>query len=120
MGGAVFVPGNVPNNVSEWNIYGDPVAADAVFRAFGDKIVLVPLDVVYPIACTVAMETQVCTHPQPPAVMRVMCDAVTTACLWGSDSLAGTAADCASLQFFHSYPCVLVPDGRVLRTDSSL
>lgn len=108
MGGAVFVPGNVPNNVSEWNIYGDPTAADAVFRAFGDKIVLVPLDVIYPIACTVAMETQVCTHPQPPAVMRVMCEAVTTACLWGSDSLAGTAVDFACFSSFVIYVLVFV------------
>lgn len=51
MGGAVDVPGNVhaadasiPNFVSEWNVYLDPVAADIVFRS-GAPVTLAPLDV---------------------------------------------------------------------------
>lgn len=50
MGGAVDVPGNVhaadpsiPNVVSEWNVYLDPVSADVVFRS-GAPVTLVPLD----------------------------------------------------------------------------
>lgn len=50
MGGAVNVPGNVgasgvgiDNNVAEWNIYIDPVAANLVLRS-GVPVTLVPLD----------------------------------------------------------------------------
>jgi pyrimidine-specific ribonucleoside hydrolase len=50
MGGAVNVPGNVgasgvgiDNNVAEWNIYIDPVAANLVLRS-GMPVTLVPLD----------------------------------------------------------------------------
>ena len=49
MGGAVNVPGNVgtssdiQNDVAEWNIYVDPVAAALVFTS-GVPITLVPLD----------------------------------------------------------------------------
>ena len=51
MGGAVSVPGNLSggnpekaaNDVAEWNIYGDPQAADVVFKS-GIKTLLVPLD----------------------------------------------------------------------------
>jgi inosine-uridine nucleoside N-ribohydrolase len=51
MGGAVDVTGNVatdPDGIgnpgpAEWNVYADPVAADAVFRS-GIPITLVPLD----------------------------------------------------------------------------
>jgi len=50
-GGAVYVPGAVhtelpsnPNQVAEWNLYIDPVAADQVFRS-GVRLVLAPLDV---------------------------------------------------------------------------
>jgi purine nucleosidase/pyrimidine-specific ribonucleoside hydrolase len=50
MGGAVYVPGNLSdlmtnptNNVAEWNIYGDPQAAYEVFTS-GLDIHLVPLD----------------------------------------------------------------------------
>jgi pyrimidine-specific ribonucleoside hydrolase len=50
-GGAVDVPGNLgdggyyktANTAAEWNMFVDPVAADAVFRS-GAKITLVPLD----------------------------------------------------------------------------
>lgn len=51
MGGAVHVPGNIPevdktinNAVAEWNIYIDPLAADSVFKQ-GVPLVLVSLDV---------------------------------------------------------------------------
>src|SRR3989475_2066271 len=51
MGGAVSVPGNLSggnpekaaNEVAEWNIYGDPHAADLVFKS-GIRTLLVPLD----------------------------------------------------------------------------
>ena len=50
MGGAVYVPGNIPNlipdssnKVAEWNIIADPQAAKEVFGA-GLDIYLVPLD----------------------------------------------------------------------------
>ena len=48
MGGAVAAPGNVTdgdpaNQVSEWNFFADPVAADIVL-ASGAPITLVPLD----------------------------------------------------------------------------
>jgi inosine-uridine nucleoside N-ribohydrolase len=50
MGGAVNVPGNIRNilgdsgnNVAEWNIYADPVAAREVFES-GLDLFLVPLD----------------------------------------------------------------------------
>ena len=48
MGGAVHVPGNLSvaisgNQVSEWNIYVDPHAANVVFKA-GIPVMLVPLD----------------------------------------------------------------------------
>jgi inosine-uridine nucleoside N-ribohydrolase len=49
MGGAVQVPGNVgpssqiENEVAEWNIYVDPLAAALVFKS-GAPITLVPLD----------------------------------------------------------------------------
>jgi inosine-uridine nucleoside N-ribohydrolase len=43
MGGAINVPGNVPNSNAEWNIYIDPVAALQVFKS-GAPITLVPLD----------------------------------------------------------------------------
>ncbi len=50
MGGAVDAPGNIhdllpdsDNIVAEWNIYGDPVAADEVFDS-GMDLYLVPLD----------------------------------------------------------------------------
>ena len=50
MGGAVFVPGNITNlipdstnEVSEWNLISDPVAAAEVF-ATGLEMYLVPLD----------------------------------------------------------------------------
>jgi pyrimidine-specific ribonucleoside hydrolase len=50
MGGALYVPGNIasdwpenPNQVAEWNIWVDPVAADEVFT-FSLPIRLVPLD----------------------------------------------------------------------------
>lgn len=51
MGGAVNVPGNInavdktiDNNVAEWNIYLDPLAADTVFKQ-NIPLVLVSLDV---------------------------------------------------------------------------
>lgn len=50
MGGAVYVPGNIPglvpetsNITAEWNIYADPLAASEVFKA-GLNLYLVPLD----------------------------------------------------------------------------
>jgi purine nucleosidase/pyrimidine-specific ribonucleoside hydrolase len=50
MGGALYVPGNIasdwpenPNQVAEWNIWVDPVAADEVFTS-SLPIRLVPLD----------------------------------------------------------------------------
>jgi inosine-uridine nucleoside N-ribohydrolase len=50
MGGALYVEGNLDdlvsdpeNNVAEWNIYGDPLAASEVFQS-GLDIYLVPLD----------------------------------------------------------------------------
>lgn len=49
MGGALEVPGNIhtvteiPNEVAEWNLFADPVSAQAVFQS-GVKITLVPLD----------------------------------------------------------------------------
>jgi len=45
MGGAVRVPGNeTPNEVSEWNLYVDPKAADQTIRS-GISIAMVGLDV---------------------------------------------------------------------------
>ena len=50
MGGSIYVPGNIEsdwpsihNRVAEWNIWVDPVAADAVFT-FGLPLHLIPLD----------------------------------------------------------------------------
>ncbi len=50
MGGAIYVPGNLPglepetsNTTAEWNIYADPLAASEVFTA-GLNLYLVPLD----------------------------------------------------------------------------
>jgi len=50
MGGAIFVPGNIPgllpqsaNVVAEWNIYADPLATKEVLES-GLDIYLVPLD----------------------------------------------------------------------------
>lgn len=50
MGGAVYVPGNIPglepesiNQIAEWNIASDPQAAKEVFEA-GLNLYLVPLD----------------------------------------------------------------------------
>lgn len=50
MGGAVYSPGNITNllpdssnQVSEWNIYADPLAAKEVFES-GLKLYMVPLD----------------------------------------------------------------------------
>jgi pyrimidine-specific ribonucleoside hydrolase len=50
MGGALHVPGNInsdypsnPNQVAEWNIWVDPVAAEEVFQS-GIPIQLMPLD----------------------------------------------------------------------------
>lgn len=50
MGGAVDVPGNIqeivpkhPNELAEWNLYVDPVAASMVFQS-GVPLTLVPLD----------------------------------------------------------------------------
>lgn len=50
MGGAVDVPGNIqeivpkhPNELAEWNLYVDPVAASIVFQS-GVPLTLVPLD----------------------------------------------------------------------------
>jgi inosine-uridine nucleoside N-ribohydrolase len=50
-GGAINVPGTIhqdvpsnPNNVAEWNLYVDPVAADMVFNC-GAHLTLIPLDV---------------------------------------------------------------------------
>ncbi len=66
MGGAVYVSGNVSdpsdsampvNSVAEWNIFLDPVAADAVFSS-GVSIRLVPLDATnhVPVDATLAGE----------------------------------------------------------------
>jgi purine nucleosidase/pyrimidine-specific ribonucleoside hydrolase len=50
MGGAVYVPGNIndlisdtQNQVAEWNVYADPLAAQEVLSS-GIEVVLVPLD----------------------------------------------------------------------------
>ena len=43
MGGALSVPGNVSGSPAEWNLYVDPYAADAVFRA-NVPVTLIPLD----------------------------------------------------------------------------
>ena len=44
MGGAIDVPGTAGNELAEWNIWVDPVAASDVIRS-GSPITLVPLDV---------------------------------------------------------------------------
>jgi inosine-uridine nucleoside N-ribohydrolase len=91
MGGALNVPGNVgPLNVSEWNVYGDPVAADIVLRSFGARATLVPLDVVYPVSCALLADT-VCVPPLPPAPpVALLCQAFAEMCSWDViDAFAG-------------------------------
>ena len=58
MGGAIYVPGNITallpdssNQVAEWNIFADPVAAKEVFES-GLQIYLVPLDATNQISVT--------------------------------------------------------------------
>jgi pyrimidine-specific ribonucleoside hydrolase len=50
MGGSIYIPGNIEsdwpsihNNVAEWNIWSDPIAADEVFTS-GLSMHLIPLD----------------------------------------------------------------------------
>lgn len=71
MGGAIQVPGNIrevnphiKNNVSEWNFYIDPLAADIVFRS-GVPITLIPLDLTnqFPIDMQFYQQTKLLKTP---------------------------------------------------------
>jgi xanthine dehydrogenase small subunit len=73
MGGTIDAPGNVnaadpsiPNIVSEWNIYCDPVAADIVFRS-GVPITLIPLDGTQHAEITPAFYTRLLQHHLTPS-----------------------------------------------------
>jgi inosine-uridine nucleoside N-ribohydrolase len=63
MGGAVHVPGNVPpsateDGTQEFNIWGDPAAAQAVFDGYS-RLKLVPLDATQFVPVTVAFSNRV-------------------------------------------------------------
>jgi purine nucleosidase len=72
MGGAVRVPGNdTPNDVSEWNLYVDPLAAAQTVHS-GIPITMIGLDVTNAAPCTPQLVQAMCERrPQSPAA-RVM------------------------------------------------
>jgi pyrimidine-specific ribonucleoside hydrolase len=73
MGGAVDVPGNIqeivpkhPNEVAEWNLYVDPVAASIVFHS-GAPLTLVPLDATNQIPVTAQFSSRLEADRGTPA-----------------------------------------------------
>ncbi len=88
MGGAVHVPGNVhaeysavSNEVAEWNLWLDPVAAAEVFRA-GIPLTVVPLDVTNQVRVTGEENERFADAAQTPVAKAV-------ARLWGGQSSGG-------------------------------
>ena len=79
MGGAIDVPGNVPetNYTAEYNIYGDPYAANVTFSS-GIPIVLIPLDTTSQVTSCSPESFAVLTQPRATLPLsRVMQDAIT-------------------------------------------
>ena len=79
MGGAIDVPGNVPetNYTAEYNICGDPYAANVTFSS-GIPIVLIPLDTTSQVTSCSPESFAVLTQPRATLPLsRVMQDAIT-------------------------------------------
>lgn len=77
MGGTIEAPGNVhaadpsiPNLVSEWNIYLDPVAADIVFKS-GAPVHLIPLDATSFVPVTKAFYLRIMQNHKTPSAAFV-------------------------------------------------
>lgn len=110
MGGAVYVSGNVGNpsdstmpvnTVAEWNMFLDPVAADAVFSS-GVTIRLVPLDATNQV-------------PVDAALADRIFDGIETApALWAHDVLKGAVAS-GGFYFWDPLTASVAFDGSVCR-----
>lgn len=76
MGGAVRVPGyETPNEVSEWNLYVDPLAAAQTVRS-GIPITMVGLDVTNQALCTHELVETVCEQKPPDQAGHVIQEAI--------------------------------------------
>ena len=134
MGGAVNVPGNVgtssdiDNDVAEWNIYVDPVAAGLVFTS-GVPITLVPLDATNSVPLTMDFYKRLekdRTTSVAEFVYRVLAakeDDVRSGFYYFWDPLAAAIATEDDLGVFQEIPLVVIEEegpesGRTLESDN--
>jgi len=73
MGGAVYVPGNIPPGAAEFNIFADPHAAEVVL-GFPVPLIMVPLDVTHEVKLLRTVVEQEFGH-STAAVPRFLVDA---------------------------------------------
>ncbi|HTI69776.1 MAG TPA: nucleoside hydrolase [Candidatus Limnocylindria bacterium] len=96
MGGAVNVPGNVPDSTAEYNFYTDPEAASIVI-ASGAPITLIPLDATNQAPITMAFYNQLGANQTTPAaklafqILTAQLDTVTQGQYFFWDPLAAAA-----------------------------